>query len=166
MSQRGSPATAAFRLDHKHGNRRLRPCWSVFLAFVRLQPEYRIVGSGGPALESQSHGADHRGNGPRSPWTGGGCAPVAANQDLGLATGSELDPKARTHSQRIVKLNEPLMILPRTIWSVTEPVPPPGSLMARCKEWVPCASLADLGNDTMCAPCGCTDSRLSQVIET
>jgi hypothetical protein len=38
--------------------------------------------------------------------------------------------------------------------------------MARFKEWVPCASLADLGNDTMCAPSGCTDSRLSQVIDT
>jgi hypothetical protein len=54
------------------------------------------------------------------------------------------------------------MTLPKTIWSVTEPVPTPGSLMTRFKEWVPCASLADLGNDTMCALSGCTDSRLSQ----
>lgn len=58
------------------------------------------------------------------------------------------------------------MILPRTIWSVTEPVLTPGSLMARFKEWVPCASLAKLGNDIMCALRGCTDRRLSQVIET
>ena len=54
------------------------------------------------------------------------------------------------------------MTLRQTIWSVTEPVLTPGSLMTRFKEWVPCASLADLGNDTMCAPSGCTDSRLSQ----
>jgi len=54
------------------------------------------------------------------------------------------------------------MTLPQTIWSVTEPVLTPGSLMTRFKEWVPCASLANLENDTMCAPYGCTDSRLSQ----
>lgn len=58
------------------------------------------------------------------------------------------------------------MILPRTIWSVTEPALTPGSWMARFKEWVPCASLANLGNDIMCARNGCTDSRLSQVIDT
>ena len=40
----------------------------------------------------------------------------------------------------------------------------PGSLMARCKDWVPCASLADLENDMMCALVGCTDSRLSQAL--
>jgi hypothetical protein len=58
------------------------------------------------------------------------------------------------------------MTLPETIWSVTEPVLTPGSLMTRFKEWVPCASLADLENDMMCAPSGCTDSRLSQAETT
>jgi hypothetical protein len=43
------------------------------------------------------------------------------------------------------------MILFRTIWSVAEPVLTPGFLIARFKEWVPCASLANLGNDIMCA---------------
>ncbi|HYG33216.1 MAG TPA: hypothetical protein VEC99_00440, partial [Clostridia bacterium] len=57
------------------------------------------------------------------------------------------------------------MTLSSTIWSATEPGPTLGSWMARLKEWVPCASLADLGNDMMCAHNGCTDSRLSQVIE-
>ena len=55
------------------------------------------------------------------------------------------------------------MIFALTFWSVAGPVLTPGSLRTRFKEWVPRASLANLGNDMMCALSGCTDSRLSQV---
>jgi hypothetical protein len=36
--------------------------------------------------------------------------------------------------------------------------------MTRLEDWVARASLANLGNDTMCALSGCTDSRLSQAL--
>jgi hypothetical protein len=44
------------------------------------------------------------------------------------------------------------MILSQTVLERNGPVVTPGSLMTRFKEWVPCASLANLGNDMMCAP--------------
>jgi hypothetical protein len=98
-------------------------------------------------------------------WTGGGCARAAAKP---RTWGSDSRLRARVQRQRArpqrrAKSNKRPMILPLTIWSVTEPVLTPGSLRTRFKEWVPCASLANLGNDMMCALGGCTDSRLSQV---
>jgi len=43
------------------------------------------------------------------------------------------------------------MILSATVLERNGPVLTPGPLMTRFKEWAPCASLTDLGNDMMYA---------------
>jgi len=55
------------------------------------------------------------------------------------------------------------MSLDSTILERNGTVLTPGSLMARFKEWSPCASLADPWKRYDVRPRGCTDSRLSLV---
>jgi len=136
---RTAPATAAFRLDQKHGNRRLRPVLVECLWRLSVfQPEYRLVKKWRPELLNPKTSRPRRkkiivamARAFAVDWWRVRTGRCKA-QDLGLKlqVASEAQ-NPRTRGQRIT--NDRWMILPRTIWSVTEPVPTPGSLMAVLK---------------------------------